>query len=160
MSNGKNKMSTENGKEISEERAAFIRDNGAQECICDGAGNCPVFQQYMSPNLQRWCKKSQNYRSKFLGMDNEAGYSKQTQELMELKKLASNFDDATRELEKEGVSLDGASEGLGDTVEKVLGKFGITKKIMAKISGQKDCRCNKRREWLNKVFKYTRKEDD
>ena len=103
MTHGKDRMCKENGEEISEERAKFIRDNGAQECICDGPGNCPVFQEYMSPNLQRWCKKSQTYRSKFLHMGDtnlngsRAGYNKQTQERVELKKLADNFDSAVGE---------------------------------------------------------------
>jgi len=68
------------------------------------------------------------------------------------------FDKAVTALAEEGITPDEPSEGLGDTIEKVLQKFGITKKLMANVSGAKDCRCNKRREWLNKIFKYKRDE--
>ena len=37
--------------------------------------------------------------------------------------------------------------GLGDTIEKIT-------KATGKITGKKDCGCNKRKEVLNKVFPY------
>jgi len=42
------------------------------------------------------------------------------------------------------------SKGLGDTVEKILGKLGIKQR-------KKGCGCGKRRDWLNKVVPYKKK---
>jgi len=45
------------------------------------------------------------------------------------------------------------SQGLGDTIEKITKATGI-KKVVEKITGKKDCGCNKRKEALNKKFPY------
>ena len=45
------------------------------------------------------------------------------------------------------------SEGLGDTVEKVLKATGVKKVVKVFVNG-KDCGCNKRRIKLNQTFKY------
>ena len=45
-----------------------------------------------------------------------------------------------------------ASEGLGDTVEKIKKATGI-KKAVKFIAGE-DCGCDKRKEFLNKLFPY------
>jgi len=45
------------------------------------------------------------------------------------------------------------SRGLGDTIEKFTKATGI-KKVVEKITGKKDCGCNKRKEALNKAFPY------
>jgi hypothetical protein len=47
-----------------------------------------------------------------------------------------------------------ASKGLGDTVEKVLNKTGIDK--LAKFVLGEDCGCDKRKEYLNKIFPYNK----
>jgi len=47
-----------------------------------------------------------------------------------------------------------ASKGLGDTVEKVLNKTGIDK--LAKFVLGEDCGCDKRKEYLNKMFPYNK----
>jgi len=47
-----------------------------------------------------------------------------------------------------------ASKGLGDTVEKVLHKTGIDK--LAKFVLGEDCGCDKRKEYLNKMFPYNK----
>ena len=69
------------------------------------------------------------------------------------------MDKAIKNLKTEGIDLDEddnivVSDGLGDKIEKVLSKFGITTEMMQKVSGLKDCGCNKRKEWLNKIFGY------
>ena len=48
------------------------------------------------------------------------------------------------------------SKGLGDSIEKFTKATGI-KKVVDKISGKKDCGCNKRKEALNKAFPYKNK---
>ena len=45
------------------------------------------------------------------------------------------------------------SRGLGDTIERIAKVTGI-KKVVDKITGEKDCGCNKRKEKLNKMFPY------
>lgn len=51
------------------------------------------------------------------------------------------------------------SEGLGDSVEKFTKATGI-KKVVEKISEKtgKSCGCNARKEKLNKMFPYGKKE--
>ena len=43
------------------------------------------------------------------------------------------------------------SEGLGDTLQKVITRSGITKFV--KIVSE-DCGCDKRKQWLNNQFPY------
>lgn len=49
-----------------------------------------------------------------------------------------------------------ASEGIGDTVEKVFEKTGIAK--AAKFVLGEDCGCEERKEKLNQVFRYKKPE--
>jgi hypothetical protein len=46
------------------------------------------------------------------------------------------------------------SEGLGDTVEKVLSSFGITEAWIASAMGIRGCGCQKRKKFLNQIFPY------
>jgi hypothetical protein len=48
------------------------------------------------------------------------------------------------------------SKGLGDSIEKFTKATGI-KKIVDKVTGEKDCGCAKRKEALNKAFPYKNK---
>ena len=45
------------------------------------------------------------------------------------------------------------SKGLGDSIEKITKATGI-KKVVNKITGNKDCGCNKRKNTLNRLFPY------
>ena len=47
------------------------------------------------------------------------------------------------------------SKGLGDSIEKITKATGI-KKVVDVVSKatNKDCGCNKRKNWLNKQFPY------
>ena len=45
------------------------------------------------------------------------------------------------------------SRGLGDTIEKITKATGI-KKVVYKMTGEKDCGCNKRKQTLNKMVPY------
>jgi len=66
---------------------------------------------------------------------------------------------AIRELQESGVTLtdlDRVEEkGLGDTIERILTKFGITKSLMSEIAGR-TCGCNNRKTWLNKLLPYSK----
>lgn len=73
------------------------------------------------------------------------------------KMNAEQANKAIQELKKEGLNLKtlGTIEerGLGDTVERILTKFGLTKELMGIISG-KSCGCSERKKWLNKLLPY------
>ena len=45
-------------------------------------------------------------------------------------------------------------KGLGDTIERFTKATGI-KKMVDKVSGEKDCGCNKRKNKLNDMFPYS-----
>lgn len=47
----------------------------------------------------------------------------------------------------------GKARGLGDTIEKAIHATGINNVFEIFVDG-KDCRCDKRKEWLNKKFPY------
>lgn len=53
------------------------------------------------------------------------------------------------------------SKGLGDTIAKItnLVKLDIVAEKVAHALGQEDCGCNRRREKLNEMFPYKKKEE-
>jgi len=63
------------------------------------------------------------------------------------------------ELEKEGVNLSNFEEvtGLGDVVEGVLIRFGVTEERFKKWFNLRECNCSKRKQWLNKIFSWKKK---
>jgi len=48
-------------------------------------------------------------------------------------------------------------EGLGDHVQHILTKFGITKKLVEKVM-KRTCGCDERKAFLNKLWPYVKKE--
>ena len=50
------------------------------------------------------------------------------------------------------------SIGLGDTIEKFT-KFTGVKTLVNLTTKEKDCGCNKRKNWLNDQFPYKSKEE-
>jgi hypothetical protein len=56
---------------------------------------------------------------------------------------------------------DKESKGLGDTIAKLTHFTGIDKiaETVAKVAGQDDCGCDRRREKLNDLFPYKTKEE-
>ena len=48
------------------------------------------------------------------------------------------------------------SRGLGDSIEKLTEATGI-KKAVKTVVGDKDCGCDKRKKYLNKLVPYKRK---
>jgi len=66
------------------------------------------------------------------------------------------------ELEKKGVKVNsyrkaGDNEGLGDVVEETLTALGITEQRFKNFFGLKECNCSKRKQWLNGMFSWHRK---
>jgi hypothetical protein len=58
----------------------------------------------------------------------------------------------TRKRRTKAEILAAKSEGLGDTVEKVLEATGVSK--VAKWLLGEDCKCDERKAWLNKQWSY------
>tara|TARA_B100001939_G_C16677866_1_gene503074 strand:- start:110 stop:355 length:246 start_codon:yes stop_codon:yes gene_type:complete len=74
------------------------------------------------------------------------------------------MDKVIRELEKRGVNVNSHmmqdTKGLGDVVEEVLTKFGITQDRFKKWFGLKECNCTKRKKWLNGLFNWKVTKDE
>tara|TARA_E500000318_G_C3395576_1_gene147709 strand:+ start:73 stop:318 length:246 start_codon:yes stop_codon:yes gene_type:complete len=74
------------------------------------------------------------------------------------------MDKVIKELEKRGVNVNSHmmqdTKGLGDVVEEVLTKFGITQDRFKKWFGLKECNCTKRKKWLNGLFNWKVTKDE
>lgn len=73
--------------------------------------------------------------------------------------IRTEINDVIVELESRGIHvnshvLDTDTRGLGDVVEDVLKKFGITEERFKEWFGLKECGCSKRKKWLNGLFKW------
>ena len=74
--------------------------------------------------------------------------------------LENTAEEAIKEMKAAGVDIDKQSEGLGDTIEKVLNKFGINQEKIEKILGGPGCGCSERKTWFNKIFSYKKEQSD
>jgi len=143
----------------------YFLENGLPECQCESSGYCPVFKKTFGPSLHSMCQNSQAFRDTYSDMIKYREKDPDNQERLkrrsERNAQAAAFDNAIKELKEEGVSLkeemESSSEGLGDTIENVLSKFGITKKLMENVAGIEGCRCDERKKWLNRIFPYGKK---
>lgn len=72
------------------------------------------------------------------------------------------LDKVIQEIENEGVTLDNYlqkdPQGLGDTVERALKKFGLDDSFVQKAMGIGGCGCQKRKKFLNRIFPYKKKD--
>ncbi len=68
------------------------------------------------------------------------------------------IDKVIKELGKRGINVNSHmmqdTKGLGDVVEEVLQKFGITQDRFKKWFNLKECGCTKRKKWLNGLFSW------
>ena len=125
-------------------------------CQCRYEGHCPIFDWPMTKNLFHKCQNDHKFRANFAKIH---GVTELKQEenlfVAEPNKEKLNEEEAIAEIESEGYSLDDdMSKGLGDTIEKVLKKFGITDERINKIMGDSECGCTDRKKWFNKIFSY------
>ena len=146
------------------------------ECICEGPGQCPCYGVFMNENLHARCKSSQNWRENFshffksLASEearavtkarDDAAMDRILEETRARRKEEKDLDKAMAEIEDKSKGMGEVEvEGLGDLVEGVLAKFGITSEKVEKALGSKDCGCNKRKQFLNKLFPFARKNDE
>lgn len=73
-----------------------------------------------------------------------------------------DVEEVIEELKKEGVTLENytqQSEGLGDTLEKVFTKFGVTEEWITKALRLGGCGCQERKKFLNRIFPYRKKSE-
>lgn len=65
--------------------------------------------------------------------------------------------------QEEGIELGNIDEksqdlnGLGDAIERVLGKLGINEEKVAAMMGIGGCGCQARKQFLNKLFPFRKK---
>lgn len=79
--------------------------------------------------------------------------------------IRPDMDKIIAELKQQGVSYNthqfltnnGTEEqlvGLGDIVENVLNKFGVTQERFKAFFGLKECNCTERKKFLNNLFSW------
>lgn len=135
-------------------------------CECEAAGYCPLLDKEMTPHLHSLCQTSEIYRNRLLenskkrGVHNSSIRKMYRKDVAETSQMNKSADSAISELKKQGIEIDNISEGLGDTIEKVLNKFGITQEKIEKITGAKGCGCSERKKWFNKIFSYNKVDTD
>lgn len=75
-----------------------------------------------------------------------------------MNKIQQEMNQVISELEKRGINVNSHNEdqiiGLGDVVEDVLKKFGITEERFKQWFGLKECGCSRRKKWLNGLFSW------
>jgi hypothetical protein len=143
------------------------------ECICEGPGQCPCYGVFMNKNLHAKCKRSQNWRENFSNFfeslaseevravtkaREDAAMDSILQELQARREEEKGLNEAMAEIEDKTKAM-GEVEGLGDVIENVLTKFGITQELMQKALGTKECGCSKRKQFLNHLFPFASKND-
>jgi hypothetical protein len=136
------------------------------ECDCVAAGFCPLLQKEMTEPLHHLCQTSEKHRTVFLRTAKKRGvhdndvkkrYARKTRQRTDLENTA---EEAIKEMKAAGVDIDKQSEGLGDTIEKVLTKFGINQEKIEKILGGPGCGCSERKTWFNKIFSYKKEQSN
>ncbi|NBT49607.1 MAG: hypothetical protein EBT07_17700 [Actinobacteria bacterium] len=73
--------------------------------------------------------------------------------------IRNELDKVIDDLEKKGITsdIDKQTRGLGDVVESVLTKFGITEQRYKEWFSLEECNCTRRKEWLNNFFSWQKK---
>jgi hypothetical protein len=74
-------------------------------------------------------------------------------EQLQNQQIQQEIDQIIQDLESQKVSLDSpdGEVGLGDVVESILQKFGITEERFKFWFNLKECGCSKRKKYLNKL---------
>jgi hypothetical protein len=74
-----------------------------------------------------------------------------------MEKMTEDMDKVIKELKSQGVSYNASEEnivGLGDVVEGVLNKFGITQERFKYWFRLSECNCTERKKYLNNLFSW------
>lgn len=101
----------------------------------------------------------EDYDPKLLGKKGKSYLEKPKNNITDIKNIHSAINHLENE---EGVNINNIKEkdpeGLGDTLERVFQRFGVTQEAIQKFMGSGGCKCNKRKRFLNQLFPYTKKE--
>lgn len=78
--------------------------------------------------------------------------------------LRKDISKVIQDLERQGINKNSyrdpkQTEGLGDIVEATLKRLGITEQRFKDFFGLKECNCTKRKQWLNSLFSWHKKEN-
>ena len=84
------------------------KNGGPSECVCDGAGLCPIYQQFIHKGVQHQCKTLQSARNQwrhtFRPDHSEEGRARFA-EAQKISRAKVKYDKAIDELNKEGITL-------------------------------------------------------
>ena len=74
--------------------------------------------------------------------------------------VQKEIDRAIFTLEQQGITPHNSDDitGLGDVVEQTLKTLGVTEDRFKSWFNLDECNCDKRRQWLNKVFSWKRRD--
>jgi hypothetical protein len=77
----------------------------------------------------------------------------------ENEKVKKEMNQVIKELQNRGIGVNSHMlrddrKGLGDAVEDVLKKFGITEERFKKWFNLRECGCSQRKKWLNGLFNW------
>lgn len=75
------------------------------------------------------------------------------------EEIRNEIDPIIKELKDQGIKHNDDYDvvGIGDAVESVLNKFGITQEKFKNFFNLKECNCTERKKWLNSIFYWRRK---
>jgi hypothetical protein len=82
---------------------------------------------------------------------------------MSQDRIKKDLDPVIKELKDRGISPNSNDQeviGLGDIVEAVLLKFGITQERFKEFFSLKECNCTERKKYLNGLLSWHRKKND
>ena len=75
-----------------------------------------------------------------------------------MDEMKQEINEVISELERRGIDpsshITEDTRGLGDVVEDVLKKFGVTQERFKQWFNLKECNCTKRKKWLNGLFTW------
>lgn len=81
---------------------------------------------------------------------------------MKQREIRDTLDKVIGDLEEKGLKHndDYDKVGIGDIVESVLLKLGITQEKFKEFWGLSECACNERKKWLNGLFYWHKQKTD
>lgn len=80
-----------------------------------------------------------------------------------MEKMTKDMDTVIAELKQRGITPNTTETevvGLGDIVEEVLNKFGITQERFKYWFNLSECNCTERKKYLNNLFSWHRKKKE
>jgi predicted flap endonuclease-1-like 5' DNA nuclease len=78
---------------------------------------------------------------------------------IEQRKIRKELDRIIKELEKQNIKHNDDYDviGVGDVLESVLSKMGITQERFKSLFGLSECNCEQRKKFLNGIFYWHRR---